>query len=233
VIASVVVVPSAPALLPRYVGRADVLADMRAAAADAIRSGCRGVDRVVLVAAPDREPRHTMPPLGSRIGEHLLGVAGAAADDVVLVPWDAPVTQCVRLGAELAGAIEPAGGAAPSVAGIVVVADGGARRGEKAPGHLDQRAFAFDDGLVASLRAADPAALLGLDATLAADLLVHGRAPLQVAAAAMVQQSADGADTSASAAGGPVAAPWRCESLEMSDSFGVLHIVALLRRAGR
>ncbi|MGL5817759.1 MAG: hypothetical protein ACRCYR_09375 [Phycicoccus sp.] len=280
-IAAVVVVPSAPALLPRYVGRDDALADLRAMAVDAIRDGCAGIERVVLVAATDREPRHTMAPLGRRVGEHLLLLAGAAADDAALVPWDASPVECHAIGTGLAtggaaSAIATGGaasatatagaasaiatGAGPSPRGVgtassalVVVADGSARRGEKAPGHLDERAFAFDDALVAALGGADPAALLALDATRAADLLADGRAPLQVAAAAMARRGApqalhsDGTATpgtsqslpsdaappaSVCSVGDTGAVPeWRCERLEVSDPFGVLHAVALLRHS--
>ncbi|MGL4745680.1 MAG: hypothetical protein ACRCXL_15005 [Dermatophilaceae bacterium] len=255
-IAAVAVVPSAPALLPRYTGRVDVLAEVRTAAVEAVRTAIStpGVERVVLIAATDREPRHTMPPLGQRVGEYLLSLAQSPADAVQLVPWDAPVAECRARGAEIAAGSAPSGlevgeessrpvtggvvsaaeaGGASSV--LVVVADGSARRGEKAPGYLDDRAFGFDDALVAALRDADPAALLALDATLAADLLAHGRAPLQVAAAAMAGTSAPGAEATASAADfhATDAAPlWRCERLDEPDPFGVLYAVAQLRRVG-
>lgn len=206
-ITAVAVVPSAPALLPRYTGRVDALADLRAAAVEAVRAARAGADRVVLVAATDRDPRHTMAPLGQRVGEHLLDLAGGiVADDVAVVPWDSPVEQCRTAGTELGR------GGAGTASALVVVADGSARRGEKAPGHLDERAFAFDDALVGALRGGDPATLLDLDPVLGADLLAHGRVPLQVAAAAM----GDGG--------------WRCERCDTGDAFGVLHVVALLRR---
>ena len=55
--------------------------------------------------------------------------------------------------------------------GVLVVANGSARRGEKAPGHLDERSFAFDAAVDAALRGPDPTALAGLDGVLADDLL--------------------------------------------------------------
>lgn len=94
---------------------------------------------------------------------------------------------------------------------LVVVADGSARRGEKAPGYLDERAAGLDAELVAGLRSADPERLLALDADLCAELLVHGRAPLQVAAAAMARSG-----------------PMRCADLSWEDPFGVLYVTALL-----
>ena len=202
-IRSVVVVPSAPMLLPEYTGRDDVAAGLRARAAEAVRAARTTGEGVVLVVATDREQRGTRPPLGQRVGAHLADLAGAAVAGVVVVDWDAAVAQCRAVGEHLAAA------RGPSV--LVVVADGSARRGEKAPGHLDERAFAVDEALVAALRDADPAALLALDPVLCAELLVHGRAPLQVAAAAL--------------AGGP---PMTCVELEAEDPFGVQYLVARL-----
>ena len=46
---------------------------------------------------------------------------------------------------------------------MLVVANGSARRGEKAPGYLDERAFGFDAAIGAALRGPDPAALGELD----------------------------------------------------------------------
>lgn len=185
---SVVVVPSAPLLLPEYTGRQDPGADLRDRAVEAIRAAT-DTDRAVLVVATDREQRGTRPPLGQRVGHHLCELAGVGVDGVVVVSWDATVEECRAVGEHLAR--RPA-------ATLVVVADGSARRGEKAPGHLDDRAAPLDDEIVAALRAADPERLLALDPDLCADLLVHGRAPLQVAAAAMAGRGSPAARTSTS-----------------------------------
>ncbi|NHA66513.1 class III extradiol ring-cleavage dioxygenase family protein [Phycicoccus flavus] len=204
---SLVVVPGAPLLLPEYTGRADAGSALRERAVQAIGAATDldGTDRVVLVVATDREQRGTRSPLGQRVGSHLCGLAGVGVDGVLVVAWDAPVAECRALGEHLAGR--------PAVT-LVAVADGSARRGEKAPGHLDPRAVVFDDDLVAALRAADPAALLDLDPALAAELLAHGRAPLQVAAAALAGR------------GG-----LHCADLETADPFGVLYVVARLSAA--
>lgn len=201
---SVVVVPSPPLLLPEYTGRQDAGADLRDCAVEAIRAAtdADGSDRAILVVATDREQRGTRPPLGQRVGRHLCELAGVGVDGVVAVSWDAPVEECRAVGEHLAR--RPA-------ATLVVVADGSARRGEKAPGHLDERAGPLDDEIVAALRAADAGRLLALDPQLCADLLVHGRAPLQVAAAAMAGR------------GTP-----ECEELVVSDPWGVRYIVARL-----
>jgi len=208
VISSVAVVPSAPLLLPEYTGRTDAGAALRDRSVDVVRGALpvRGSDaRIVLVAATDRDPRSARPPLGRRVGTRLLDLAGTEADEVVEVPWDAPVEGCRAAGGAL--------GAGPGDVSLVVVADGSARRGEKAPGHLDERSFDVDRALVDALRAADTDALLALDPQLCADLLVHGRAPLQVAAAAV---SASGR--------------MRCTDLEVEDPFGVLYVTARLDR---
>ena len=62
-------------------------------------------------------------------------------------------------------ATTPRGGDDPS---YLVVGNGSARRSEKAPGHLDERSFAFDEALGSALRAGR---LDGLDLSLADDLL--------------------------------------------------------------
>jgi hypothetical protein len=51
-----------------------------------------------------------------------------------------------------------------------VVANGSAKRTEKAPGHFDDQAEAFDAALGRALRAGDSAALAGIDESLAQQL---------------------------------------------------------------
>lgn len=82
---------------------------------------------------------------------------------------------CRRLGAQLAVARPTR---------MLVVGDGSARRSEKAPGHLDERAQGFDERVEQALRRGDPEALLDLDAALGRELLVAGRASWQVLAGA-------------------------------------------------
>ena len=54
--------------------------------------------------------------------------------------------------------------------GLLVVANGSAKRTEKAPGHFDERAERFDAALGEALRAGDLDALRGTDQALAAEL---------------------------------------------------------------
>lgn len=97
-----------------------------------------------------------------------------------LVAPDALPSACATVGAELAA--EAA--ASPEPVGLLVVGDGAATHTDKAPGHLDERAVAFDAAVAAALRDADADALAGLDPELATALLAAGRAPWQVLAAA-------------------------------------------------
>ncbi|MBZ5734961.1 hypothetical protein K8Z61_10675 [Nocardioides sp. TRM66260-LWL] len=55
---------------------------------------------------------------------------------------------------------------------VVVVANGSAKRTEKAPGHLDERAVGFDEALGEALRAADVEHLRQWDGALARELMV-------------------------------------------------------------
>ncbi|MFB6815125.1 class III extradiol dioxygenase subunit B-like domain-containing protein [Streptomyces sp. NPDC056347] len=84
--------------------------------------------------------------------------------------------RCVAAGRDLAAR-------ADRVA-LLVMGDGSACRTLKAPGYLDERAEAFDAAAARALGAADPEALIALDAALAHELKAAGRAPWQVLAGA-------------------------------------------------
>ncbi|MFG2148470.1 class III extradiol dioxygenase subunit B-like domain-containing protein [Streptomyces sp. NPDC048696] len=84
--------------------------------------------------------------------------------------------RCAEAGREL-------GGRADRVA-LLVMGDGSACRTLKAPGYLDERAAAFDEGVASALGAADTRALMALDTELASELKAAGRAPWQVLAGA-------------------------------------------------
>jgi hypothetical protein len=88
---------------------------------------------------------------------------------------DAAVDECRRVGAAAAS-----GGAAA----LLIMGDGSARRGLKAPGYDDPRAEPFDASVATALAKADREALLALDPALAEDLMAVGRAPWQALAAA-------------------------------------------------
>ncbi len=117
------------------------------------------------------------------------------------------MAHCRRVGAELGQRLCREGGAV----GLLVLGDGAATHTPRAPGHFDPRAADLDRAVATALAAADPDALLGLDAGLAGELLVAGREAWQVGAAAA-----------------QVLAPaWRGELLYSDAPYGVAYHVAL------
>jgi hypothetical protein len=154
----VVVVPGAPALLPSYAGLVDPLAEVRATAVAAVGWLVEAVpnDGAVVVVGAPADPanaaRGVAESKAARVARVLLESAG----------FTAPVTE------------SDTGAVPPEARALLVVADGSARRGEKAPGHLDERASGFDAAVDSALRHGDPAALRALDPQLGADLLAAG-----------------------------------------------------------
>jgi len=101
--------------------------------------------------------------------------------------------------------------AAPDTSGrtaLLVMADGSARRSEKAPGYLDPRAEGFDSTVAAALATGDADALVELDLDLAEELLATGAPTL-----ALLGSVSKGAD---------ITARLRCETAP----FGVGYWVA-------
>jgi len=92
--------------------------------------------------------------------------------------------------------------------GLLVVADGSARRSEQAPGYVDARAEPFDAAVAAALAAGDAATLRDLDPVLGADLLAAGVPAWRVAGTA-----ADGGR-------------WAADLLHDSAPYGVGYLVA-------
>nr|WP_189168283.1 hypothetical protein [Pilimelia anulata] len=82
--------------------------------------------------------------------------------------------------------------ALPGRVGLLVLGDGSACRGEKAPGYADPRAAGYDARLAALLGGADRAGLAALDPAGAAALLVAGHAAWRVLAAATAGADWDG-----------------------------------------
>jgi hypothetical protein len=186
VIAGVLTCPQPPLLLPGATGcpvaeveqlRAACLAGLRDLLADGAESLVLLGGSAAAEAAEDREPTSI------RIGRQLLADAGCTMPTrPVRIRDDAATEECLATGRQLAAEVaEPAPG--PRTV-LLVMADGSARRGLKAPGYLDPRAQPFDQAVQAALTAGDPAGLAKLDPVLAADLLVAGRAAWQVLAGA-------------------------------------------------
>ncbi|MGW1893048.1 class III extradiol dioxygenase subunit B-like domain-containing protein [Streptomyces sp. NPDC002004] len=137
-----------------------------------------GVDLSVhLGGEGPREAQRELPP-SLAVAAWLLARTDWAAGPVegLGVPQDLATEQCVRAGREIAGRSERVA--------LLVMGDGSASRGLKAPGYLDERAAAFDTEAARALGAADTAALTALDAVLGTELKAAGRAPWQVLAGA-------------------------------------------------
>lgn len=146
-------------------------------------------------------------PLSLGLGSRLLDQVGySGRRELQSVGEREPATACAALGERLAGA-------AARVA-LLVMADGSARRGLKAPGYLDERSAPFDAAVERAVRSGDLPALLALDPALAEDLMATGRAGWQVLAGAM---NGHRPTTEVGYSG---------------DPFGVAYLVATLRPRG-
>jgi hypothetical protein len=146
--------------------------------------------------------RPALPPAAG-MGAYLLDQAAYRGPRVIWTAGgDETPAGCRKLGAELA-----AGGQRTA---LLVLGDGSARRGPKAPGAFDPRAAAFDAEVERAVREADLDALLAIDPALARDLMATGRPAWQVLAGAL--------------AGTPVSTEIRYAD----DPFGVFYLVASL-----
>ncbi len=218
----VALVPATPLLLPGLTGRADPVPDLRAAVDAVVRDlVATRPDEVVVLAEAGPAGEHEV---GAELGLHRWAVGAGTARrgggaDVALpfavasVLLDAAGWHGRRRFVAVAPGTPPDAAARAGAAtragagtGYLVLAEGTACRTEKAPGHLDPRAAAFDDALLAAARD-DLDAVLGLDPALAAELWVHGLAAWQALAGAMGPGSA-------------LDVRWT------GDPFGVLYVVA-------
>lgn len=204
------VCPHPPALVPELAsGSADELGELREACAAAVLAvSAAAPDALVVVGAgearrtyepgstgtfapfgvdvrvalpgtpPEPQLRPAAPlPLPLAVGAWLLGQAGWSGDvRGELVAEDAAAGSCAALGASIART-------ADRVA-MLVMGDGSACRSTNAPRPFDERAAEFDASVVAALQSGDAAALLSIDAVLAAELTASGRAAWQVLAGA-------------------------------------------------
>lgn len=103
-----------------------------------------------------------------------LGVVRAMTDgaDAVAIVGDESFAEPVGLA--LLDAAGFSGAVRDDAEVVLVMANGSAKRTEKAPGHLDERAFDLDDAVDLALRSGDPRRLAALDTTLAAELWTAG-----------------------------------------------------------
>jgi hypothetical protein len=179
--------PNPPLLLPGITGQpvAEV-EQLRAACLAALEQLLASEpDRIVLIggrSATESAGQEPDKPLSVTVGRLLLAQAGAALPIEHLVVAEAASTaDCLRLGASLAVA-------GRQRTGLLVMADGSARRSLKAPGYLDERATPYDAEIEKALAGGDPTRLATLEPVLAGELLVAGRAAWQVMAGAVGSQ---------------------------------------------
>ncbi|MEV4386158.1 hypothetical protein AB0J68_10710 [Micromonospora sp. NPDC049580] len=162
---------------------------------------------------PGQPDRGAVLPLSLTVGAWLLArhavrpAVAAAAVTAVQVTADAGPVEVAALAEQVAAAGERVA--------LLVLGDGSACRGEKAPGYDDQRALPYDKRVAAALAEADLDALRDLDAGLSGQLKVAGRASWQVLAEAARSSGAG----------------WRGELLHDSAPYGVAYFVASWERA--
>ena len=228
--------PSPPLLVRELTGADPVAADLREACAAAVGALLAARPEVIVIvgtgpqtvpwpaggrlsvaafggraapAADPAPPAHEQPappagravPPATGLGGYLLDQAGyAGLRRLYSVSQDEPPADCQRLGKEIGGTA--------ARTGLLVMADGSARRGLRAPGHLDERAAPFDAGIERAMRAGDLPALAAVDPGLARELMATGRPAWQVLAGAT-----DGAAQ-------------RADVMYADDPFGVMYIVA-------
>lgn len=201
--------PHPPLLLKEYASAADPAGELRSTCREALtRFANLEPARIVVLAGgrwegPTGSGADTRRPLGLRVAQELLDTADLPPARDLLVPFDASPCDVAAVAGELAAL-----GAGDDRVGVLVMGDGSARRGERAPGHLDERAFAVDDRITLALADGDPVGLSGIPDQLAADLMMAGRAAWAVLAACVP--------------GRP-----RVEYAWSGDPFGVLYHVAL------
>jgi hypothetical protein len=172
-LAGIAFVPSAPLLLPDLGGGPE---DLRSACRQAI-SALGDVDDLVVLGAAS--------PAGWRTG-FIDATAYGAPGPPSRQPLPLPLAVGSALVGERTHLLLAVAGDAVAVerrTGLVVVGDGSAKRTEKAPGHYDPRAGAFDASVASALAAGAPQALLDLDAALAEELMVGGLTAWRSAAA--------------------------------------------------
>jgi len=194
----VVFCPCPPLLVPDVAqGAAAELEDLRTACEAAVRGLVRGARSVVVVGAGTRSRVHPGDAAGSLAG---FGVpvrsGGAAAADLPLSltvgAWllDRAGAGARRRYVEVGpDGARPAPGAerwpGPGEA-MLVMGDGSARLGARAPGGLDAGAAGYDESVLAALGSGDPAALVALDLPQGQRQLAAGAAAWAAAGAALL-----------------------------------------------
>ena len=197
-----------PLLMFRELGGAvDPVAEARAASLAAVAAVASAADQVMVVGATDAylsspQVGAEHDPLSIRVGRRLLADAGALlpGDDVV-IGWDADAAEAAALGRSL--------GERDMRTALLVMGDLSARRAAQGgPGTYDERAAGFDAQVERALVAGDRAALGALDVGLGGELMVAGRAALQVLSGVPAPRTAEVTYAAAPYGVGYVVARW-------------------------
>jgi hypothetical protein len=172
--------PAAPLLVPQVAGGSAPLDDE-------LRDGCRTLARRLSESADEIVVAAAVSGGGAWADDATWGFEGFGVirqppDPRPRVPWQLGIGAWLFDDIGWAGsrrylAIDPDHpadiGLSPGSA-VLVVGDGSARRNEKAPGHLDDRAEPFDAAVARALETGDVAAIGSLDASLATELMCAG-----------------------------------------------------------
>ncbi len=223
-IVAAVVCPHPPLLIRELTGQQDVAAELRAACLTALSTAIgAGVDAVVVVGGsettgpwdPALQPEvrrfgTTGPtevaglPLSLGVGRRLLDEVGWTGQvEMHSIAWGATAEEVAELAGSIAGRDERLA--------LLVLGDGSTRRGDKAPGYLDERAFGFDEETCQALAEGDAVALRDMDPVLAEELMVLGRAAFGVLGSVVPLEGASP----------------RASVFYRADPFGVMYVVAL------
>lgn len=212
-ISAAAICPHPLLLLPELAGRQAEVGRLRAACL-AVVGDLRAASEVVVVVAGRDVPAPTShAPIGWRVADRLLADAGWDGPvEHVAVGFDTPPPTCERVGRRLQADLC----ARPKRVGLLVMADGSARRGPKAPGHFDPRAHDLDELFSRAVQDGDLRRLARVQPALAKELWFAGRAALQVLAALVPDPAGDGLRP-------------RVTVAYEDDPFGVMYLAALWR----
>jgi hypothetical protein len=175
-------VPSAPLLVPEVAGgSAHVDEKLRDACRTVVTRLCATAPEAIVVAAS--WPNGGSWPSDGTWSFEGFGVKPRVAGKRPVLPWPLGIGAWLLDDAGWTGSrcymtvgpdSETHAAIGPQRVAVLVVGDGSARRSEKAPGHLDERAADFDAVVARALADGDVGALGGLDPELAAALLCSG-----------------------------------------------------------
>lgn len=227
-IASAVFCPQAPVLVPELAGSAAVeLDELRAAAREAIRRAVPPGVRPVLIGgadAPgvfDSSARGTLAgfglPLEVTLGRPDGDGPPSLPPSLTVGAWlvrDALGPDCGAVAVAVTDGRNDIPQLEDGDVALVVLGDGSARRAEKSPGYLDERAVGFDETISAALAAGDAAGLRRDALAVGNELLVSGLAAWDAVATALDRDV------------------WDAELLYDDAPYGVGYFVALWTRRG-